>query len=124
MGLEPQLGHCATCGLAAGERAGSLDVRAGAYRCRACPGGEGRLLLPAEAARLLAAAASGSAEEVAQLESTPRSRRLVGIALHRLLATHLERYRYPRSLALLKKVDGRVDDDRAAGPPPGFPTIA
>jgi recombinational DNA repair protein (RecF pathway) len=32
-------------------------------------------------------------------------RRRIGLALHRLLTAHVDRYRYPRALALLKKVD-------------------
>jgi hypothetical protein len=40
-------------------------------------------------------------------------RRTVSV-LHRLLGVHVERYRYPRALALLKKVDGGARAHRAA----------
>jgi DNA repair protein RecO (recombination protein O) len=126
MGLEPHLTSCAACGRPAGETASTLDVRDGALRCRACQGtaGAGRLLLPPEASALLSAVASGPSAAVARLQSNPRTRRLVGVCLHRLLTTHLERYRYPRSLDLLKKVDMGKSNDVATDPDPRFRTMA
>lgn len=124
LGLEPQVGACERCGRAAGERPGRLDVRAGAFHCRSCASGEGGVSLPPEAARLLAVLASGSASEIAGEQSSPRNRRLVGLCLHRLMATHLERYRYPRALELLKKVDRARGDAGETDPSSGFPTIA
>jgi len=125
MGLEPHLGSCAGCGRPAGESAGTLEIGAGAYRCRACQDARpGRGLgLSSEASGLLAAVAAGTPEEVAGLQSTPRTRRLVGICLHRLLAMHLERYRYPRSLALLKKVDTEADEQVVPAAAVRFPTM-
>jgi len=123
LGLRPALGACDSCGIAAGDRAGVVDLEAGAFRCGQCAAnGPGRVSVSAEAAGLLAALAALEPAQVAACDSTPRARRQVGICLHRLLASHLERYRYPRSLLLLKKVDVGIRIDAATAPTEGFPT--
>jgi DNA repair protein RecO (recombination protein O) len=114
LGLRPELGACAHCGKPAHASPGRLDLDAGAWFCRDCAGGGGRTLaVSREVATLLArlaaaplGAAGTDAAGSASEATTPRVRRLAGLALHRLLSIHLERYRYPRSLQLLKKVDG------------------
>jgi DNA repair protein RecO (recombination protein O) len=127
LGLRPTLAACAECDGVPGECSGVLDLEAGAFRCRQCAGsGPGRLGVSADLARLLAALARLELTQVAALESSPRLRRQAGICLHRLLTAHLERYRYPRSLLLLKKVDdGRgisADTDVISGFPTAKPT--
>jgi len=123
LGLRPTLAACAECGVEAGERSGVLDLDAGAFRCRQCAGpGPGRLSIGADLARLLAALARLEPGQVATIESSPRLRRQVGICLHRLLTAHLERYRYPRSLLLLKKVDNERGMGGQKGASSGFPT--
>jgi DNA repair protein RecO (recombination protein O) len=101
LGHEPQLSACRLCDSSSAQPMW-LDVDSGSWSCDAChPPGSRSMRLTAAASQLLAtlAAASWQAEG---LESAAADRRSVGLALHRLLATHVERYRYPRSLQLLK----------------------
>jgi DNA repair protein RecO (recombination protein O) len=101
LGLQPVLTVCGRCGEAPGAGGAWLDLRAGGVECRGCGGaGSGRMRLTADVAVALA----GLAAEPGIVPRAP-VRRALGLALHRLLATHVERYRYPRSLRLLKKVD-------------------
>jgi DNA repair protein RecO len=105
LGLEPQLGACLDCGREA-DGGGWLDVRAGALRCSRCRHhAAGAMRLPVVGAMTLAAHAAGGD---APAQTTVDERRAVGLAVHRLLVAHLERYRYPESLRLLKKVDTSV----------------
>jgi DNA repair protein RecO len=105
LGLRPTLSSCAVCRRPASAAAGAVDLETGSYRCRSCGGraGGGRLPLSASAGRLFEWL--DGAMDVAAGPTEPRDRRLVGLCLHRLLATHLDRYQLPRALALLKKVD-------------------
>jgi DNA repair protein RecO (recombination protein O) len=109
LGHEPQLTACRLCGEPP-SRAMWLDVEAAAWSCETCrtPGEQGMHLSP-EAAAILALLwnASWRAEG---LISEAADRRSVGLALHRLLTIHVEKYRYPRSLQLLKTApDSRPD---------------
>ena len=107
LGLQPDLGACARCG-AVPQDGAVLDVVAGALFCRECgPAGRRRLLLPQEAAAVLARLARCDWSDLESIETQARTRRAVGLAVHRLLSVHLDRYRYPRSLQLLKNVDKR-----------------
>lgn len=111
LGLQPAVASCARCGRAAGETPAWVDLRAGALACAGCSGrGANRVALVPEAAALLATLAGGACPGT----SSPSSRRVVGLVLHRLLGMHLEGYVYPRALALLKK----VDSDPSPAPPP------
>jgi DNA repair protein RecO (recombination protein O) len=102
LGLQPALAGCGGCGAAPGTSGAWLDLRAGALECRDCGGaGSGRMRLSPDVA---AALADLAAAQPGMVPSAP-VRRALGLALHRLLATHVERYQYPRSLRLLKKVD-------------------
>jgi len=121
LGARPGLETCAGCGRSLIDSGGQLDVRAGAISCGACPGGRrvGKLALSPEALRTLAALGRLSWPEIARLVTPAPERRILGLALHRLLTAHVERYRLPRSLALLQKVDGggatsSTDDTSAA----------
>lgn len=112
LGLQPAVQACARCGRPAGETAAWIDLRAGVVVCAGCGGRAANwIALAPEAARLLAALAAGGRPGA----SAPSARRTVGLVLHRLLGMHLEGYKYPRSLALLKKVDSPLS------PAPGDP---
>ena len=76
------------------------------------------MALPLEAVQALRALAGPGWEEIALLATTPRTRRAVGLCLHRLLGAHVERYRIPRSLRLLKNVDTEADEG-PLNPPDG-----
>ena len=106
LGVRPDLQGCCECGRSEGELY-YLDVDAGALRCVACGGspGPGRMSLPGEAARTLRVLSGAGWGEVEVLATSAHTRRAVGLALHRLLGAHVERYRVPRSLRLLKNVD-------------------
>jgi DNA repair protein RecO len=101
LGLQPALVGCVRCGRATGDAAW-LDLRAGALVCGRCTPAGRAMRLEAPAVALLGALASGTPPPA---PPAPAARRAAGLALHRLLSTHVERYRYPRALALLKKVD-------------------
>jgi len=104
LGVQPAVAACGVCGRPAGEAAAWIDARAGALVCAGCGGrAPNRVPLTPEAAALLAALAQGHWPLGAA--SSSAARRAVGLVLHRLLGMHVEAYRYPRSLALLKKVD-------------------
>src|SRR5262245_27642980 len=101
LGLRPDLGACCRCGRPAGHGPAVLELHAGRLACSTCASrGAGRLALSSEVATALAALGGGEA----RLDAA-RTRRGVGVVLHRLLGIHIEAYRYPRSLDLLKKVD-------------------
>ncbi len=101
LGLEPALQNCAACGQEAGAAAAVLELRDGALYCGFCrPAGAGRVALAADVAASLAALGRGEVPPTG-----PRTRRAVGLVLHRLLEVHVDRYRYPRAMALLKKGD-------------------
>ena len=108
LGHAPELGACRLC---AGppSTGGELDAAEGIWVCSRCqPHSSRRLPLPPAAHELLLRLEADP--EVAGLTSTTvEARRQVGRILHHLLALHLERYRYPRALGLLKKVDASVD---------------
>jgi recombinational DNA repair protein (RecF pathway) len=101
LGLEPALQACPACGRAAGTVPAGLELRDGALYCGTCSvPGAGRLALAADVAAALAGLGRGEVPAAG-----PRVRRSIGLVLHRLLEVHVERYRYPRALALLKKGD-------------------
>jgi DNA repair protein RecO len=107
LGLEPALHACPVCGREAGAVPAVLKLREGALYCASCSSrGAGRLVLAADTAAVLAGLSRGEVPPAG-----PRTRRSIGLVLHRLLEVHVERYRYPRAMALLKKGD-------TAGPHP------
>jgi recombinational DNA repair protein (RecF pathway) len=108
LGHAPELTACRGCGTAA-HGDGFVDAEEGAWVCQRCrPPGSRFLTLTADERQLLLALARAP-WEVADLVSRHEIRRQVGRVLHHLLAGHIERYRYPRALGLLKKVDGGED---------------
>jgi DNA repair protein RecO (recombination protein O) len=124
-GLGPDLDRCARCGATMPEGACQLDIRSGELRCRGCSSpAPGRMALTAAELSALRALDGTGREAALALATRPRTRRAVGLALHRLLATHLERYRFPRSLLLLKKVDRYPGGGTASGDGASFPPTA
>jgi len=109
LGLEPQLSACRLCAGRPAEQVW-LDVDAAAWSCNDChTAGSRGMRLPEAAVLILSTLAAGS-WQAAGLETEAADRRAAGLALHRLLATHVERYRYPRSLQLLKAAPGAGPD--------------
>jgi len=101
LGVQPQLAACRLCGE---QPQGQmwLDVQDAAWSCDSCHApGSRSLRLSAGSAHILATLSAAS-WQASGLETLPAERRSVGLALHRLLVHHVERYRYPRSLQLLK----------------------
>ena len=123
LGLRPDLGGCGRCGRrdAPSYR---LDLRAGSLTCAACGGpGPGRLVLPAEVVEVLGELERRAWADVGGVETSVAARRLVGLVLHRLLEAHLERYRYPRALQLLKKVDRQETRVSGGASAPGAASV-
>jgi DNA repair protein RecO len=102
LGLAPELSACRVCGRGPSASV-HLDLGSASWtcdRCRVAGGAPWRL--PGAAIATLRVLQRQPWEELAT--DTP-TRRAVGMLLHRLLTAHLERYRYPRSLRLLKRLD-------------------
>lgn len=124
LGAWPDLEACAACGRRLARAGGLLDVRAGSLWCTGCGAGAGRVALSAEVAGVLGDLAQLPWEELVARGSESRERRLIGVVLHRLLAAHVERYRLPRALRLLKKVDTDGPHHPPDRPSSSFPTMA
>lgn len=104
-GLDPALDVCRVCGRTP-RGSVALDVQGGSWTCGNCRVPGSRVWsVPAAAAAVLVQLRDDP-WQAAHLESTRSTRREVGLVVHRLLAAHVERYRYPRALALLKSVVG------------------
>jgi DNA repair protein RecO len=124
LGAWPDLEACAGCARVLGPAGGFLDVCAGSLFCSGCGGGRGRVGLPGAAAVLLADLAGRRWEEIERRPTEPHERRLAGVLLHRLLAAHVDRYRVPHALALLKKVDTAAPGRLSAHASTAFPGTA
>ena len=104
LGLRPGLDTCRACG---GRPSGTvtLDLAEASWACGRCrPPGSSGWNLPEETVgvlRSLQAEPWGAGD----LHAAVRTRRSVGVVLHRLLGMHLERYRYPHALRLLRRSD-------------------
>ena len=105
LGLGPELDSCADCSRPL-LRGGWLDSRAGTLRCRSC-GRAGASCHPidADALDLLRALGTRPWDRITDSIPEARTRRAAGLALHRLLGMHLEKYRLPEALRLIQKVD-------------------
>ena len=104
LGLRPGLDACRACG---GGPAGTvmLDLGAASWVCTRCrPPGTPGLLLPEELVAMLRAL-QDHPWDAKDLRASARTRRSVGVVLHRLLGAHVERYRYPHALRLLRRTD-------------------
>lgn len=119
-GLTPALDACRVCGTTP-PAAVALDVLGGSWTCAACRVPGSRVVaVPAGAARVLRRLRDDP-WQAAHVESDTATRREVGLVVHRLLTAHVERYRYPRALGLLKRLgDSRPPD----GPEPHFEDLS
>jgi len=100
-GLDPQLDACRVCGRSP-RGSVALDVQGGSWTCSGCRLPGSRVLsVPADAAAMLLRLRDDP-WQAAHMDSSRATRREVGLVVHRLLTAHVERYRYPRALALLK----------------------
>jgi len=109
-GLVPELETCRACGGAPTESV-DLDPLESSWICGHCRGSKqqrGGLRLEANVLQILQSMRE-QPWEVGTMETKAETRRAVGRTLHRLLVANVELYRYPRALALLKKVDGGSD---------------
>jgi DNA repair protein RecO (recombination protein O) len=101
-GLTPALDTCGVCGKP--PRGGvALDVQGGSGTCARCRVPGSRVVaLPGRAAALLKRLRDDP-WQAPHLESDIATRREVGVVVHQLLTAHVEGYRYPRALELLKR---------------------
>jgi DNA repair protein RecO (recombination protein O) len=99
LGVYPTISRCARCGtaLGAGFRAAP---QAGEITCDAC-GRDGALVVSADSAALLGMMAGGGFEE---LRMGRIERMEIGRFLHYLFMHHVEGYRLPNALNILKEV--------------------
>jgi DNA repair protein RecO len=101
LGAAPDVTTCARC--AAAPDGGAYDAREGASYCVEHAGGiEDALELSAEAAGLLRAALARPIAETAASAATRAARKQVGKILHWTYTLHVQGYRLPRSLDLLR----------------------
>ena len=107
LGHFPALASCRICG---NEPVGGgvIDPQDGSLACKDCGGSRRGLCLEPEVLRLLLQMQS-TPWEVAMVATSPETRRQAGRVLHQLLSYHLEKYRGPLALGLLKKVDNEKD---------------
>jgi len=101
LGAAPDVTTCARC--AAAPDAGAYDAREGVSYCAAHAAGiADAIAIDAEAATLLRAALSRPIVETAALAAPRTARKQVGKILHWTYTLHVEGYRLPRSLDLLR----------------------
>jgi DNA repair protein RecO (recombination protein O) len=114
LGLGPELDSCAICARPV-DRGGWLDSGAGTLRCRSCGrAGSSSQALDADALDLLRALGTRAWGEVTDPIPEARTRRSAGLALHRLLGMHLEKYRLPEALRLIQKVDTSASSETSS----------
>ncbi len=101
-GLTPALDACRVCGNVPGG-AVALDVQGGSWTCASCRVPGSRVVAVPAAAATVVGRLRKEPWQAAHVESSAVTRREVGLLVHRLLAAHVERYRYPRALGLLKR---------------------
>jgi DNA repair protein RecO (recombination protein O) len=98
-GLMPGIELCDRCKKELAGCGFSINPTSGAVECDGCVSGEGTLS-PA-ACGLLARLAAGF-EEAREIEIGAGARREIGTLLHRILTHHMDGYRLPGSLGMLK----------------------
>ena len=115
LGLTPALDVCRVCGRVP-RGSVALDVQGGTWMCSSCRlPGTSVLSVPSDAAALLMQLRDDPWQAL-HLDSETQTRREVGLVVHRLLTAHVERYRYPRALDLLKRVAEFVPADELQSP--------
>jgi DNA repair protein RecO (recombination protein O) len=103
LGVLPAIDRCGRCGRSVSGRSCAVDPAAGTVACRRCGRG-GALPLSAEAVASLGLMAGEPFERIGETEVSPRERREIGQLLHGLFLHHVEGYRLPNALQLLRGV--------------------
>lgn len=103
IGFYPATDRCADCGtdLAGGFMA---QPQAGRITCGAC-GAEGALLVSDRSARLLSRLTGDDLSGIEELSIQAEERKEIGRFLHYLFLYHIDGYRLPNALQILKEVD-------------------
>jgi DNA repair protein RecO (recombination protein O) len=113
LGVAPDLTRCASCGR--GPRGEVLHYRVaeGTVACGPCGPGEGPSVeLPRPARDALLDLRTRALEEAGRMRLSRESIRSMGLLLHRHLGYHVEGYRLPESLRLLRTYRGIFGEDR------------
>ncbi len=103
-GLMPSLESCDSCGKGLAREIFSVNPSTGSVMCEECPGARHQRLSK-DAGRFLLGLARGGIEGAgsSRLDQTVRSE--IGRLLHRLFSYHVEGYRIPGALRILKGVE-------------------
>lgn len=99
-GLMPEIELCDRCKKELAGCGFSVNPTSGAVECDGCTSGEGTL--SPESCALLARMASAGFTGLRGLKVTAQARREIGTLLHRMLTHHMDGYRLPGSLGVLK----------------------
>ncbi len=100
-GLMPEIEHCDRCKKELAGCGFSVNPTSGAVECGGCTAGEGTL--SPESCDLLARMSTGF-EGMHGVEVSAETRREIGTLLHHMLTHHMDGYRLPGSLGMLKGV--------------------
>ena len=102
-GFYPATDRCAGCGadLASGFMA---QPQAGRITCSGC-GADGALFVSERSARFLSRLTGDYVSEIEELSILPEERKEIGRFLHFLFLYHIEGYKLPNALKILKEVD-------------------
>ena len=102
-GFYPATDRCAGCG--AGLAKGFMaEPQAGRITCSAC-GADGAFLVSERSARLLSGLAGDDLDRIEEISIQPEERKEIGRFLHFLFLYHIDGYRLPNALQILKEVD-------------------
>ncbi|MBN2185345.1 MAG: DNA repair protein RecO [Candidatus Krumholzibacteriota bacterium] len=103
-GIYPSIRECSGCKRLLAGKGLNIDPLSGSVYCKSCSG-EGSLHLSAQSAGLLAEMESNGTDLSAQMEIGPAGRREIGRLLHGIFVHHVDGYRLPGALKILKGVD-------------------
>jgi DNA repair protein RecO (recombination protein O) len=99
-GLMPAIEECDRCKKDLAGCGFAINPSSGAVECGSCSDGEGAL--SAESCRLIGIMSAGGFAGAGALQIRAAERREIGTLLHRLMTHHMEGYRLPGSLGMLK----------------------
>jgi DNA repair protein RecO (recombination protein O) len=102
-GFYPATDRCAGCG-AVLERGFRAEAQAGRITCGACSGGDS-LLVSAASADTIARLAGEATSDIEGLSIGPEERKEIGRFFHFLFLYHIDGYRLPNALKILREVD-------------------
>ncbi len=105
LGLYPDLGECSVCGKQLSGTGIGFDPPDGVVRCAACGRNDAKLALSAGSHELLGRIEAGGYGALQKETLLPAQRREIGGLLHRIFLYHIDGYRFPRALSLLKGVN-------------------